>query len=97
MVATHTFSMHATYAGNFGFMAILARTAADMCVCARTDSPFHYSLDLSAVSSGDSLPEEMSDGDATLLLSGEYVSHRERRSPLGPTIFKQRVTCNSCV
>jgi hypothetical protein len=62
-----------------------------MRVCARTDRPFHFSLDLSAVSSGDSPTEEISEGDATLLLSGEYVSNRERRSPLGPTIFKQQV------
>ncbi len=88
--------MHTTDAGNFGFMAYL-RAPLLTCVCARTDSPFHYSLDLSAIGTGDSPLEDGIDGDATLLLSGEYVSHRERRSPLGPTIFKQRVMCNSCV
>lgn len=64
-----------------------------------TDRPFHYSLDLSAISLGDS--QHASDAfwgskceaDAALHLPSEFVSHTERRSPLGPTIFKQRVSC----
>ena len=75
------------------------------CVHTHADRPFHYSLDLSAISLGDyqhvsgAFLGSVGNGeaDAALHLPGEFVSHTQRRSPLGPTIFKQWVSCISHV